>query len=93
MWNDLPVVLFVSGALLYVGVSLAVDPASAVRHLESCSHALQNFDRALHGLPPQRLIQPVRFTLSSTRRTVLRAAGLVLVTFALLYAIGVAFIR
>jgi len=83
--------LCVSGPLLYIGLVMAMDPASLVRSAEALTHVLRTFEQRLKGVPWQ---EPLRESgsvhCSPTMRNGVRFAGLVLTAFAFLYLAGLA---
>ena len=80
--------LLVSGPLLYIGLSMAMDPESLASAAAAVSGALRDFARALRQFPtghrgPESPAAPLAARLS------LRCAGLVLAGFAFFLLTGI----
>jgi len=80
--------LYLSGSLLYIGLSLLIDPPGMARLPNVLAHDLRNFELALRGLPPEQpLPEWDHRDLSPFARNGLRLAGLALTVCALLVVI------
>jgi hypothetical protein len=77
--------LCVSAVLLYIGLSLLVDPEGAARVSDQVAGRLRDFDLALRGFSAlNRLSQPAHAELSPATRFRIRLAGLALAALAFL---------
>ena len=78
--------LCVCGPLLFIGLLMAIDPASIARLSEMVARALHNFEHGLRGFPWQeRLHEPEASSVSVAWRITLRLIGFVLVACAILF--------
>ena len=83
--------LCLCGPLLYIGLVMAMDPASLAKWAEALAHALRAFEQRLKGIQwqePLREFGPVH--VSATAQNAVRFAGLVLTAFAFLHLAGLA---
>ena len=73
------------GPLLYIGLMLAIDPASILRLSRMTVHALHNFKHAWRGFPLQGwLREPELADLSKMGRIGVRLTGVILAACAVL---------
>ena len=79
--NHVAAILLFSGPLFYIGLWMAIDPASFARLPESVVRLSRNLFQGLGGLPSQEIGE--RAANSSRLRTALRFAGVALVLFAI----------
>jgi hypothetical protein len=78
------------GPLLFIGLLMAIDPASIARLSGMVAHALQNFEHGLRGFPWQeRLRESDEAEVSKAGRIALRFTGLALAACAILYLAAV----
>ena len=78
--------LCVCGPLLYVGLLLAIDPASVFRLSGAVARALHNFEHGLRGFPCQKHVREIEeANVSAAWRIALRLIGFVLVACAILF--------
>ena len=83
--------LCLAGPLLYIGLVIAIDPASLVRWAEALAHALRTFEQRLKGVQwREPLPEPGSVHVSPTARNGMRLAGLVITAFAFLHLAGLA---
>ena len=82
--------LCVCGPLLYIGLLMAIDPASIVRLSEMVARALHNFEHGLRGFPWREHFQEFeQAKISEAWRIGVRLIGLVLAACAILFLAGV----
>ena len=83
--------LCLCGPLLYIGLVIAIDPASLAKWAEALAHALRTFEQRLKEVQWQ---EPLRefgsVHVSPSARNAVRFAGLVLAAFAFLHLAGLA---
>jgi hypothetical protein len=73
------------GPVLYIGLLLAINPASVGRLAEMVMYAMHNFHRELRGFPwQQRLLGPEAVRVSKAWRIAIRVTGLTLAAYAFL---------
>jgi hypothetical protein len=78
------------GPLLFIGLLMAIDPASVARLSEMLVRGRHNFGHGLRGFSWQeRLCEPEEAKVSKAERIALRLAGLVLTACAVLYLAAV----
>lgn len=83
--------LCLCGPLLYIGLVIAIDPASLERSAEALARVLRTFEQRLKGVQWQDpLAESGSVHCSPTARNVVRLAGLVLTAFAFLHLAGLA---
>jgi hypothetical protein len=83
--------LCLCGPLLYIGLAIAIDPASLGRWAEALARELRTFEQRLKGVQWQEpLPEPGLVHCSPTVRNAVRFAGLVLIAFAFLHLVGLA---
>jgi len=83
--------LCLAGPLLYIGLVIAIDPASLERWAEAGAHELRTFEQRLKGGQWQEpLPEPGSVHCSPSARNAVRIAGLVLAAFAFLHLAGLA---
>ena len=83
--------LCVAGPLLYIGLAIAIDPASLERWAEALAHELHAFEQRLKGIQWQEpLPGPGSVHCSPSARNAVRIAGLVITAFAFLHLVGLA---
>ena len=81
--------LCLCGPLLYIGLVIAIDPASLERSAEALAHELRTFEQRLKGVQWQEpLPESGSVHCSPSARNVVRLAGLVLIAFAFLHLAG-----
>jgi hypothetical protein len=83
--------LCVAGPLLYIGLVMAIDPASLVRSLDALVHVVRTFEQRRNGLQWQEPLPesgPVYCSPAVLRAV--RLAGLVLTACAFLHLAGLA---
>jgi hypothetical protein len=86
--NHIAAIFFFSGPLFYVGLLLMIDPAGIASLPKLLARALQEFHRALIGLPSQRQsVGSEQTGISRKVRRALRFAGMALVACGLLFAV------
>jgi len=76
------------GPLLYIGLLMAIDPASFVRVAETLSRELRTFEHRIRGLQWGPFLEPQSIHVSPRARKGVRFAGLVLSLFAVLLLAG-----
>jgi hypothetical protein len=77
------------GPLLYVGLSMAIDPKGFVTFLEMLSHTLRNFEHRFYGPDwRERFQQPDVVRVSPKARIAMRFIGIVLAVFSLVALVG-----
>ncbi|MCX6638375.1 MAG: hypothetical protein NT090_25255 [Acidobacteria bacterium] len=81
--------LCVAGPFLYLGLVMAIDPASLVRPLDALVHALRTFEQRRNGLQWQEA-PPESGSVhdSPALRNGVRLAGSVITAFAFLHLAG-----
>ena len=77
---------FISAALLFIGLLMAVNPTNILRALESVTTSMRAFEQLLQGFDP--LPEPNPDYNSALARAVVRCLGLLLSTCAFLYLSG-----
>ncbi len=70
--------LWIDGPLLYIGLTMAMDPAGLAKLLESLVRGLRTFEQRLNGVQWQApLPESASVQFSPTARNAVRFAGLV----------------
>jgi len=80
--------LFV-GPLLYIGLSMAVEPAGFMTFLGMFARALRTFEQRLRGPGWQRwMFDPEPVDVSASGRNAVRITGMAIIAFAVLVGAG-----
>jgi hypothetical protein len=83
--------LCLSGPLLYIGLLMAVEPASLGRSAEALAHVLRTFEQRLKGVQCQEpLPESGSVYCSPAVLKAVRLSGLILIAFAFLHLAGLA---
>lgn len=73
-----------SGPLLYIGLSMAIDPKGFVTLVEILSHTLRRFEQRLHGPDwKEPFREPPSVNVTPQARITVRLTGVALAIFAL----------
>ena len=78
-----------SGPLLYIGLSMAIDPLSFVKSVQMLACALRTFEHRLHGFQwREQSLQPDSGQISPRTGIAVRCAGVAVAVCALLYFVA-----
>jgi hypothetical protein len=78
-----------SGPLLYIGLSMAIDPKGFVALVEVLSHTLRRFEQRLHGPDwKEPFREPLPVNATPRARIAVRLTGVVFAIFALVVLVG-----
>jgi hypothetical protein len=82
--DHLAAIFFFSGPLFYIGLWMALDPASCAGVLELAVRVPRSIVQGLAGVPARQVVKPEEAIVSNRLRPALRLTGLALVLWPVL---------